>query len=73
MAAPLTYGAEWFTPLGMRTFITGFCRFFFNLSVQPSDMLANKRNPVFILLISVEFIKFVDAYSNTGYIFFDFK
>lgn len=70
IAAPLTYGAGWFNPLGIKTFIIGFCKFFLTLSAHPSHIAPRIKYPVLFWLVSFEFIKAQAASNKIGYIFF---
>lgn len=72
MAAPRTSGEEWLSPFGMRTFITGFWRFFLSFYAHPSAILPRSRNPVLILLMSSALIRAIEASKSMGYIFLDF-
>ena len=69
IAAPLTSGASCCRPLGIRTFIIGFWRFFLILSLQPSEIDPKIKNPVFAWFLSLEFINEVAASKRMGYIF----
>ena len=57
MAAPRTYGAGCYSPLGIRTFIIGLAKFFFNLSAHYLEMEPSMRNPAFILWTSLELMR----------------
>lgn len=69
MAAPLTSGASWASPLGIRVFMIGFGRLRFTFSEQPSLMLPSTKKPVFMRCTSLLLMRLVTASNNTGYIF----
>lgn len=57
----LTYGFPFYNPFGIRTFIIGLDKFLRILSEHPSVMDDKIKNPVLILLFSLELINKITA------------